>query len=218
MAKKIKLPNSYLHPSNLRNTRQVQRLIKEFGMEGYGALNYINETLCEETKHMYPIKDVDLLADQMNISISKLKMIITDFRLFELIIDNNEEMFFSSKLNDWLEPYYTMVETNSKNGKKSAIVRAEEKTKLIENEKNRLSQIDSSQRSLNDCSTNKEINKQREDISIKFTSQDALNIMNNSSQLDQSEISQLLLTKQLNKDMKNSRLQNLYDAQEEIEI
>ena len=147
---------SFMLPTNFRNQKNVKRLIKEFDVQGYGIAVYLLETLAETDNHMYACRDVDLLADEMRVSISKIESVILKFQIFEIVTTADGQMFISSKLNKWLEPYYTIKEQRQLAGRISAQKR---KIKQIE-QLNLLSQIDSSQRPSNDRPTiNKLINK-----------------------------------------------------------
>lgn len=151
-----KVPPNFLFPTNFRNGKNVKRLIKDFNVQGYGVAVYLLETLAETEGHKYPINDIDLLADEMKVSVPVIKTIITSYGLFELIENEEGIIFISSKLNKWLEPYYTKVEKLSRAGKISALKKKKEQEKQLKE----LSQLDSSQHMLNTCATiNKLINK-----------------------------------------------------------
>lgn len=146
----------FMLPTNFRSQKNVKRLIKEYDVQGYGIAVYLLETLAETDNHMYACRDVDLLADEMRVSISKIEAVIMNFQIFEIVTTADGQMFISSKLNKWLEPYYTIKEQRQLAGRISAQKR---KIKQIE-QLNLLSQIDSSQRPLNDRATiNELINK-----------------------------------------------------------
>lgn len=147
---------SFMLPTNFRSQKNVKRLIKEFDVQGYGIAVYLLETLAEADNHMYACRDIDLLADEMRVSISKIESVIMNFQIFEIVKTDDGQMFISSKLNKWLEPYYTIKEQRQLAGRISAQKR---KIKQIE-QLNLLSQIDSSQRPLNGRATiNELINK-----------------------------------------------------------
>ena len=147
---------SFMLPTNFRSQKNVKRLIKEFDVQGYGIAVYLLETLAEADNHMYACRDVDLLADEMRVSISKIESVIMNFQIFEIVTTTDGQMFISSKLNKWLEPYYTIKEQRQLAGRISAQKR---KIKQIE-QLNLLSQLDSSQRPLNGGSTiNESINE-----------------------------------------------------------
>ncbi len=147
---------SFMLPTNFRSQKNVKRLIKEFDVQGYGIAVYLLETLAETDNHMYACRDIDLLADEMRVSISKIESVILKFQIFEIVTTADGQMFISSKLNKWLEPYYTIKEQRQLAGRISAQKR---KQKQIE-QLNLLSQIDSSQRPSNGRATiNELINK-----------------------------------------------------------
>ena len=147
---------SFMLPTNFRHQKNVKRLIKEYDVQGYGIAVYLLETLAETDNHMYACRDIDLLADEMRVSISKIESVILKFQIFEIVTTADGQMFISSKLNKWLEPYYTIKEQRQLAGRISAQKR---KQKQIE-QLNLLSQIDSSQRPSNDRPTiNELINK-----------------------------------------------------------
>jgi hypothetical protein len=160
---------SFMLPTNFRSLKNVKRLIKEYDVQGYGIAVYLLETLAETDNHMYACRDIDLLADEMRVSISKIESVILKFQIFEIVTTADGQMFISSKLNKWLEPYYTIKEQRQLAGRISALKR---KQKQIE-QLNLLSQLDSSQRPLNDCSTinlsiNESINIVDDDESEKW--------------------------------------------------
>ena len=147
---------SFMLPTNFRSQKNVKRLIKEFDVQGYGIAVYLLETLAEADNHMYACRDIDLLADEMRVSISKIESVIINFQIFEIVTTADGQMFISSKLNKWLEPYYTIKEQRQLAGRISAQKR---KIKQLE-QLNLLSQIDSSERPSNGRATiNKLINK-----------------------------------------------------------
>ncbi len=146
----------FMLPTNFRSQKNVKRLIKEYDVQGYGIAVYLLETLAETDNHMYACRDIDLLADEMKVSISKIESVIINFQIFEIVTTADGQMFISSKLNKWLEPYYAIKEQRQLAGRISAQKR---KIKQLE-QLNLLSQIDSSQRPLNDRPTiNELINK-----------------------------------------------------------
>lgn len=149
------VPN-FLFPTNFRNGKNVKRLIKDFNVQGYGVAVYLLETLAETEGHQYPINDIDLLADEMKVSVPVINTVINAYGLFEIIELEDGRQFISSQLNQWLQPYYKQVEQRQIAGKISA-----EKKKIKQNQQLlELSLIDSTQRPLDDRSTNKEINKE----------------------------------------------------------
>ncbi|MCT7505242.1 DUF4373 domain-containing protein [Aliarcobacter cryaerophilus] len=192
---------SFMLPTNFRSQKNVKRLIKEYDVQGYGIAVYLLETLAEADNHMYACRDIDLLADEMRVSISKIESVIINFQIFEIIKTCDGQMFISSKLNKWLEPYYVGKEQRQLAGRISALKR---KQKQIE-QLNLLSQIDSSQRSLNDRPTiNESINK-----SIN----ESINIID-----DETEKWRIWNQEQVNKQMQIDKLENLNLANKDNQV
>ena len=125
------------HFCNARHDRKIKRLRKELGVEGYGIFFMLLEVLRDQTDFRYPMNDLDLLADEIGTSESKVRVVICNYQLFDVEIIDNKQKFFSPKLLVYLQPYFTMKEQRSLAGKKSGEVRAltaktptEEKTEL----------------------------------------------------------------------------------------
>lgn len=176
------VPN-FLFPTNFRNGKNIKRLIKDFNVQGYGIAVYLLETLAETEGHQYPLSDIDLLADEMKVSVPVINTVINTYGLFQIVENEDGSLFFSSQLNDWLEPYYRQVQQRSMAGKLSAAKKKQkqqEQLKQLEmnlsdnnlSQQINLSESDSSQRPFNDCSTinkiNKERNKEKKNLSDNF--------------------------------------------------
>ena len=116
-----KLPPNFLFPTNFRNSKNIKRLIKDFSIQGYGIAIYLLETLAETVDHKYPINDIDLLSDEMKVSVPVINTVISSYGLFEIIEEANGNQFISLQLNKWLEPYYIKVDKLSRAGKISAL-------------------------------------------------------------------------------------------------
>ena len=188
---------SFMLPTNFRHQKNVKRLIKEYDVQGYGIAVYLLETLAETDNHMYACRDIDLLADEMRVSISKIESVILKFQIFEIVTTADGQMFISSKLNKWLEPYYTIKEQRQLAGRISAQKR---KIKQIE-QLNLLSQIDSSQRPLNGGSTiNESINE-------------SINIVD-----DEAEKWRIWNEQQIQKQIKIDKLENLNLASRDNQV
>ncbi|MCT7508699.1 DUF4373 domain-containing protein [Aliarcobacter cryaerophilus] len=193
---------SFMLPTNFRHQKNVKRLIKEYDAQGYGIAVYLLETLAESDNHMYACRDVDLLADEMRVSISKIEAVIMNFQIFEIVTTADGQMFISSKLNKWLEPYYTIKEQRQLAGRVSAQKR---KIKQLE-QLNLLSQIDSSQRPLNDRSTINEL--------INKSINESINIVDDS----ESEKWQKWNEEQIKKQIKIDKLENLNLASRDNQV
>lgn len=108
------------HFSNARHDRKIRRLRKELGVEGYGIYFMLLETLREQQDLMYPLEDLDLLAEEFGVSEAKVKATICGYELFEI---DTEQKFFSPKMLVYLEPYFRMKEQRREAGLKSAAKR-----------------------------------------------------------------------------------------------
>lgn len=193
-----KTPPNFLFPTNFRNGKNVKRLIKDFNVQGYGIAVYLLETLAETEGHQYPINDIDLLADEMKISVPVINTVINAYELFEIVEREDGTQFISLQLNQWLEPYYKQVEQRSLAGKVSAEKRRIKQEKELEE----LSLFNSTQQPLNDRSTNKERNKERNKENSSFEDE--------AEKFD--KLNQHLLEKQLSKDLEIEKLENLTQA------
>lgn len=194
---------SFMLPTNFRMRKNIKRLIKEFDVQGYGIAVYLLETLAETDNHMYPYQDIDLLADEMRVSSQKIETVILKYQIFELINTQDGDMFISCNLNKWLEPYYLMKEQRQIAGRISA---AKRRKKQIE-QLNQLSQLDSSQRPLNDRSTiNKLINKL---INEDYIQKEAEKY---------EKLNEYLLSSQINKDKKRINEENLAQASKDNQV
>ena len=93
------------HFSNARHDRKIKRITKELGVEGYGIFFMILEVLREQTSLKYPMSDIDLLAYEFGTSEQKVRTVICNYGLFDV---DQDEMFYSKKLFEYLKPYFTM--------------------------------------------------------------------------------------------------------------
>jgi hypothetical protein len=196
-----KTPPNFLFPTNFRNGKNVKRIIKDFNVQGYGIAVYLLETLAETEGHQYPINDIDLLADEMKVSVPIINTVINAYGLFEIVEREDGTQFISTQLNKWLEPYYTKVEKLSTAGKISALKKKQKQEEQLK----QLSLSNSSQHVLNTSATiNKLINKRINKSSLFSSAEDE------SEKLD--ELNQQLLNKQLSKDLEIEKLENLAQA------
>jgi hypothetical protein len=105
------------HFCNARHDRKIRRLRKELGVEGYGIYFMLLEILREQQDMMYPLEDIDLLAEEFGVSEAKVRTTICNYQLFEV---DHDEKFFSPKMLVYLEPYFKMKEQRKLAGKASA--------------------------------------------------------------------------------------------------
>jgi hypothetical protein len=108
------------HFCNARHDRKIRRLRKELGVEGYGIYFMLLETLREQQDLMYPLEDLDLLAEEFGVSEAKIQVTVSKYDLFEI---DESQKFFSPKMLVYLEPYFRMKEQRREAGLKSAAKR-----------------------------------------------------------------------------------------------
>jgi len=89
------------HFSNARNDSKLVKLRRVMGIEGYGMYFLILEVLREQTEFKLPLSYLEDLAYDWHTSKEKLLTIVTNFELFDII----DDMFFSTKLILYLQPY-----------------------------------------------------------------------------------------------------------------
>lgn len=89
------------HFANARHDRKLKRVQKELGLEGYAIYFQLLEILREQIDFMYPLEDIDLLADEIGTSEPKVRTVICNYQLFDVIDDK----FFSIKQIYYLQPY-----------------------------------------------------------------------------------------------------------------
>ena len=155
---------AFLHPTMLRTERSFRRLMKDFGGGvGYGVAMMLIEILSSEEEQRIHIQDIDLIADEIGISIPILNTIISKYNIF--LIEN--DYIKCPMLNEWLQPFKKKIEQNRKAGQISAEKRREkakqQELQLLQD----LSASNSTQQVLNTCSANK--TKQNKIKEIKNT-------------------------------------------------
>ncbi len=202
-----KTPPNFLFPTNFRNGKNIKRLIKDLNVQGYGIAVYLLETLAETEGHQYPISDIDLLADEMNVSVPVINIVINAYGLFEVIEFEDGSQFISVQLNKWLEPYYKQVEQRSLAGKVSSEKRRiKQEQQLLE-----LSQLNSIQQPLNDSSTiNKRKNKRINKSSIFSSDEDEAEKLK--------QFNNQLFHIQKAKDLEIEKLENLAQANTHTQV
>jgi hypothetical protein len=109
------------HFCNARHDRKIRRLRKDLGVEGYGIYFMVLETLREQQDFMYPLQDLDLLAEEFGVAEAKVKVTVCNYELFEI---DEEQKFFSPKMLLYLEPYFRMKEQRKLAGQASATKRS----------------------------------------------------------------------------------------------
>lgn len=163
------------HPANLRNDRRMKRAMKDLpGAVGYGAIVLVMEVLRCEPEYKYPVRDLDLLANEFDISLPILQTIIANYGFFEFYKDENEEMFISPLLNELMIPYLEKQKQNKIAGDISA------KKRKIKQEQQLylLSQLCSTQQTFDDCGTGVQENREENSIIYNNRGKNKLSIAN----------------------------------------
>jgi hypothetical protein len=143
----MKNQNYWPHPADLRHNRMMKRAMKDLpGGVGYGAIVLTMERLRCEPDFSYPIEDLDLLADEFDISLPILQTVISKYGFFEV---KDDELLISPTLNTLMKPYKERKKQAQLAGKISAHKRKLKQEKQLKE----LSLIDSSERSSNERST-----------------------------------------------------------------
>ena len=127
------------HFCNARHDRKIRRLRKELGVEGYGIYFMLLETLRDQQDLMYPLEDLDLLAEEFGVSEAKIQVTVSKYDLFEI---DESQKFFSPKMLVYLEPYFRMKEQRREAGLKSAAKRQlNDRSTTVEQRKEKESKV-----------------------------------------------------------------------------
>lgn len=168
---KIKHKYWFPHPANLRNDRRMKRAMKDLpGGVGYGVIVLVMEVLRCEPEYKYPVRDLDLLAGEFDISLPILQTVIANYGFFEFYKDENEEMFISPLLNELMIPYHEKQKQNKIAGEISA-----QKRKIKQEQQlYLLSQLSSTRHMLDEC--NADVQDNIKENSIKENSREKNNL------------------------------------------
>lgn len=131
----------FKHFYNARNDRKIKKARLQLGIEAYAIFFMILEVLREQQDFRYPLEDLDVLADDLDVSIQKVEVIVKSYGLF--VIDENENFFSVAQINS-LKPWIELREANRLKGIKSGIARRNK----IEEDINKLSQVHSNKQRL----------------------------------------------------------------------
>jgi hypothetical protein len=104
----------FTHDYNAANDSKILFLRQQLGMEGYGIFWFIVEQLAQSGGFL-PIKITPVLSMQMQVTEAKVRSVIYDYELFDIIDEN----FYSERLNKHLQ----IRKQLSESGKKGAISR-----------------------------------------------------------------------------------------------
>ncbi|MDN5060582.1 DUF4373 domain-containing protein [Aliarcobacter butzleri] len=203
----------FSHDANAKDDFKVMLLIEELGLEGYGIFWVLIETLREQQNYKYPLKLLSVLARKYNTTLAKLEVVVRNYHLF---IIEDDCFFYSSSLNRRMQKMEEAIEQRVIAGKISAAKRKQKQIEQLKQLEINLSVNDSSERPLNECSTSvqqikEKKNKEKEIKSSIFSSDE-----NEVEKFEQ--LNQHLLSKQLSKDLKIEKLENLEFQKKENEI
>ncbi|MDW0314051.1 MAG: DUF4373 domain-containing protein [Nitrososphaeraceae archaeon] len=90
------------HKRGHRNESKIRRLRKELQCDGYGIYMMVLEVLIEQVDFRYPMDDIDLLADEFNTSVQKVRTVICNYGLFQV---DEKQMFFSLEQQESMQEY-----------------------------------------------------------------------------------------------------------------
>jgi len=187
----------FSHDANAKDDFKIMLLIEELGLEGYGIFWVLIETLREQQNYKYPLKLLSVLARKYNTTLAKLEVVVRNYHLFEI---EDECFFFSRSLNRRMEVMHKAIEQRKIAGQISAMKRKKKQEEQLKQLQMNLSERDSSERLLNECSTSalqiKGNKKKEKEINIEKNE-------------NYDELNALLFNKQLKKDIELEKLENL---------
>lgn len=203
----------FSHDANAKDDFKIMLLIEELGLEGYGIFWVLIETLREQQNYKYPLKLLSVLARKYNTTLAKLEVVVRNYHLFVI---EDDCFFYSSSLNRRMQKMEEVREQRVLSAKIGAQKRKQKQLEQLKQLQINLSNNDSSEQMLGECSTNaKQIkekkNKEKEIKSSIFSSDE-----NEAEKFE--ELNQKLLSKQLNKDIEIEKLENLEFQKKENEI
>lgn len=140
----------FSHDANAKDDFKIMLLIEELGLEGYGIFWVLIETLREQQNYKYPLKLLSVLARKYNTTLAKLEVVVRNYHLFEI---EDECFFFSRSLNRRMEVMHKAIEQRKIAGQISAAKRKKKQEEQLKQLQMNLSESNSSERPLNECST-----------------------------------------------------------------
>lgn len=111
-----KLKDSYYfsHDSNARNDKNIIKLRRKIGLEGYGIYWCIIEILREEANHRMQLSCIDDIAFQIGATAEQVNDVIKSYGLFKI----DGEIFYSESLIRRMNLYNETKSKLSEAGKK----------------------------------------------------------------------------------------------------
>ncbi|WP_323587743.1 DUF4373 domain-containing protein [Aliarcobacter butzleri] len=199
----------FSHDANAKDDFKVMLLIEELGLEGYGIFWVLIETLREQQNYKYPLKLLSVLARKYNTTLAKLEVVVRNYHLFVI---EDDCFFYSSSLNRRMQKMEEVREQRVLSAKIGAQKRKQKQLEQLKQLQINLSNNDSSEQTLSECSTNaKQIKeKKNKEKEIKYSSADEAEKFE--------QLNQQLLNKQLKKDIRIEKLENFEFQKKENEI
>ena|SRR5258705_46525 len=106
----------FSHDSNARNDKNIIKLRRKLGLEGYGIYWCIIEILREEATHKMLLTCMDDIAFQIGVTGEQVNDVIKNYGLFKI----DDDVFYSDSLIRRMETYKDIKTKLSDAGKKGA--------------------------------------------------------------------------------------------------
>lgn len=195
----------FSHDANAKDDFKIMLLIEELGLEGYGIFWILIETLREQQNYKYPLKLLSVLARKYNTTLAKLEVVVRNYHLFEI---EDECFFFSKSLNRRMEVMHKAIEQRKIAGQISAMKRKKKQEEQLKQLEINLSLNNSIERPFNGCLTSAQQIKENKNKEKQIN----INAENETEKYE--KLNEKLLNKQLSKDIKIEKLENLAISKE----
>lgn len=141
-------------PTAILNDNRFLRVKKEFpGGAGLGLIVATWLILKQKKDFEYPMKDLDLLADQVGTSITQLTTLILHSGFFKIIEHEDGQKFLSHDLNNLLGPYTKCIQ-NKKNAANVGVQK--KKIRMLKQEKQLRLELQKAEEDLSDIGSTKQ--------------------------------------------------------------
>lgn len=135
-----KIPNFIPLQTALIDDIRIKRLNKDhLNCSGLGILIGLYFYLLKNPNLTCSYNEIDIIADELKASIPIIVTVIERYNLFEIIKDTDGNKFFSPILNNSLEPYFEICETNKIRSDLATLKRKQKKQQQLKELKNLLS-------------------------------------------------------------------------------
>ena len=195
----------FSHDANAKDDFKIMLLIEELGLEGYGIFWILIETLREQQNYKYPLKLLSVLARKYNTTLAKLEVVVRNYHLFEI---EDDCFFYSRSLNRRMEVMHKAIEQRKIAGQISAMKRKKKQEEQLKQLEINLSLNNSIERPFNGCLTSAQQIKENKNKEKQIN----INAENETEKYE--KLNEKLLNKQLSKDIKIEKLENLAISKE----